>query len=118
MKLVAMQVKDLSLQAAIAQLGVIDRRATLPILKVIKQALANALNNHHLPATDLELANIIVKDGVVYKRMRAVARGRGHSIEKRSCHVQVVLRTKQSSNDQPAITAANNNDTKIETKKT
>ena len=44
-RLVANTVKDLSLEGAIRQLAVIERRATLVLLKTIKQAIANAKNN-------------------------------------------------------------------------
>lgn len=90
-RLVANQVKKLSLQEAVNQLSVIQRRSSLVILKVIKQALANATNNLSLPVDQLKLTNIIVSDGPILKRMRAVSRGRGHSIEKRTCHVTVLL---------------------------
>ncbi len=95
-RLVANQVKKLELSAAIDQLAVIQRRSTLVILKVIKQAIANATNNLNLDADQLVLDDIIVSDGPILKRMRPVSRGRGHSIEKRTCHVKVVLSTTQA----------------------
>lgn len=93
-RLVANQVKKLELASAVDQLAVMQRRSSLAILKVIKEALANALNNHHLEITQLVLSDIVVSDGPILKRMRAVSRGRGHSIEKRTCHVTVVLKTR------------------------
>ncbi len=93
-RLVANQVKKLGLNQAIEQLAIIQRRSSLAILKVIKQALANAVNNNHLDIDQLLLADIIVSDGPIYKRMRAVSRGRGHAIEKRTCHVKVTLTVK------------------------
>jgi hypothetical protein len=42
---------------------------------------------------DLKLDNIIVNDGPQYKRMRAVSRGRGHEIKKRTSHIVVTLST-------------------------
>lgn len=95
-RLVANQVKKLGLNQAIEQLAIIQRRSSLAILKVIKQALANAVNNSHLDIEELVLTDIIVSDGPTYKRMRAVSRGRGHAIEKRTCHVKVTLSTKDS----------------------
>ncbi len=90
-RLVANQVKKMSLTEAVSQLSVMQRRSSLVILKVIKQALANATNNLQLNIEQLKLADIIVSDGPILKRMRAVSRGRGHSIEKRTCHVTVLL---------------------------
>lgn len=97
MRLVANAVKKKGLQGAVANLAVITRRSSLVILKVIKQALANAKTNHQLNPDDLELKEIIVSDGVVYKRMRAVSRGRGFIVRKKTCHVKVVLAKKSSS---------------------
>lgn len=100
MRLVANAVKKKGLQGAVANLAVITRRSSLVILKVIKQALANAKTNHQLNPDDLELKEIIVSDGAVYKRMRAVSRGRGFIVRKKTCHVKVVL-TKKSSSTSP-----------------
>ena len=97
MRLVANAVKKKGLQGAVANLAVITRRSSLVILKVIKQALANAKTNHQLNPDDLELKEIIVSDGAVYKRMRAVSRGRGFIVRKKTCHVKVVLAKKSSS---------------------
>ena len=96
-RLVANQVKKLSLTAAIEQLAVMERRSSLVVLKVIKQALANATKNLALASEDLELADIVVEDGAILRRMRAVSRGRGHGIDKRTCHVRVTLKTKDES---------------------
>lgn len=99
-RLVANQVKKLGLNQAIEQLAIIQRRSSLAILKVIKQAIANAVNNNHLDIDQLVLTDIIVSDGPIYKRMRAVSRGRGHAIEKRTCHVKVFLSIKdETKND-------------------
>lgn len=94
-RLVANQVKKLELAAAVDQLAVMQRRSSLAILKVIQQAIANATNNNKLAVDKLILSDIIVSDGPVLKRMRAVSRGRGHAIEKRTCHVTVTLKTKE-----------------------
>lgn len=95
-RLVAEQVKKLDLNAAVAQLSVMEKRSSLVILKTIKQAVANAMKNLGLAAEELELADIVVADGTILRRMRAVSRGRGHGIDKRTCHVRVVLKTKET----------------------
>lgn len=93
-RLVVNQVKDLSLEQALRQLAVMDRRSTLVIMKTIKQAIANAQNNHGVAASQLEIESIIVNEGPRYRRFRAVSRGRAHGIIKRSSHLQVTLRQK------------------------
>lgn len=94
-RLVANQVRELPLDQAIKQLAVIERKSTIVILKVIKQAIANATNNLGIAPEDLVLNNIIISDGPIYRRQRAVSRGRGHGIDKRTCHVKVILEKKE-----------------------
>lgn len=92
-RLVANTVKAMSLEAAIRQLAVVPRAATLPVLKTLRQAVANATHNHGLAAANLRIKEIIVNDGATLKRWRAVSRGRAHSIQKKTCHVMVTLET-------------------------
>lgn len=90
-RLVANQVRKLSLTDAISQLSVIQKRASLNILKLIRQAIADAVNNHGYSVSELTLKNITVAPGPTYKRFRAVSRGRAHNIFKRTCHITVEL---------------------------
>jgi large subunit ribosomal protein L22 len=95
LRLVANTVKGLPLADAVKQLAVIERRATLPILKVVKQALANATHNHGLQVGDLVLDQILITEGPRYRRFRAASRGRAHGVTKRTSHIKVVLRTQE-----------------------
>jgi large subunit ribosomal protein L22 len=103
-RLVANSVKSLPLEQALKQLAVIERKASLVVLKTIKQAIANAMNNHQLSFASLVLKSIEVAPGQTYKRFQAVSRGRAHSIQKKSSHVRVVLETKEQSVATPAPT--------------
>ncbi len=94
-RLVVDVIKKMSIVDAINQLAVMNRKSSLLILKVLRQAIANATNNFGLAVSDLEIDNIIVNDGPALKRWRAVSRGRAHTILKRTCHVRVDLRTKK-----------------------
>ncbi len=93
-RLVANTVKSLPLADAFQQLGVINREASILVMKVLRQAVANATHNHGLKAEDLVIKSIRVDGGSVYKRFRAVSRGRAHSIMKKTCHVTVELMEK------------------------
>ncbi len=95
-RLLANQVKDLPLDQAFEQLSLMERKGAIVLLKVLRQAVANATHNYHLKFEDLEIEHILVKTGPTYKRMRPVSRGRAHRILKRTCHVEVVLKTKQN----------------------
>ncbi len=93
-RLVANTVKSLPLVAAFQQLGVINREASILVMKVLRQAVANATHNHGLATEDLVIKSIRVDAGTMYKRFRAVSRGRAHSIIKKTCHVTVELMEK------------------------
>ncbi len=102
--LVANAVKKLSVPAALKQLAVMEVKASVVVLKVLRQAIANATHNHGLALDDLAIKSIIIGGGTPYKRFRPVSRGRAHSILKRTCHVKVELITK--SDLKPAVVAA------------
>lgn len=93
LRLVAHSVKKLSLAQAVAQLGVIERKASLVVLKVLKQAVANAVNNKGLKVEELSIKNITVGEGPRYRRFNPVSRGRAHSIVKLTSHLTVELQT-------------------------
>lgn len=105
-RLVANAVKDLPLDQAIKQLAVIERRATLVLLKTIKQAIANAKNNHGVEADRLAIKEILVDGGPSYKRFNPVSRGRAHSILKRTCHITVTLEEKTKKTEEKAVKKA------------
>lgn len=96
-RLAADAIRGMKLQQAIEQLSVIDTKGSEVILHVIRQAVANATNNLGLQAADLELDQIIVNQGQTYRRFRAVSRGRAHSIQKKTCHVRIVLKSEGTS---------------------
>lgn len=91
MRLVVNQVRKLPLIDVIKQLSVIQKRSSLTVLKVVRQAIANAVHNHGYSFEELILKDITVAPGQSYKRFRAVSRGRAHTIFKRTCHVTVKL---------------------------
>ena len=92
-RLVANQVKDLSLEKAMKQLEIIEKRPTEVIAKTIKQAIADATHNHGYQVSDLSIESILVTEGPRYRRFQAVSRGRAHGIIKRTCHITVILKT-------------------------
>lgn len=79
---------------ALSILEHIQKRAALPIGKVIKQALANARNNSKIAEDELVIRELVIGQGPTYKRFRPVSRGRAHSIKKRTSHIKVILETK------------------------
>ena len=114
---VADVVKKMSIEEAIRQLAVMERRSSLVVLKTLRQAIANATNNRQLQLADLQIKNIVVDEAPTYKRWRAVSRGRAHTILKRSCHVKVELMTEPTEKQEGIASKAKaTNKTKVEVK--
>ena len=90
-RLVADQVRGLPVPEAQTLLAFSPRGAARDLAKLIDSAAANAGNNHELVAEDLRIAQIRVDEGPTLNRWRARARGRATRIEKKTCHVSVVL---------------------------
>lgn len=77
---------------AVTQLGFMPYAAAEPILKLITSAMANAGHNQSVEnPSALIVSQLLIDDGVIYKRWRAANKGRAHGIKKRSAKLQVVL---------------------------
>lgn len=72
-------------------LSFMGKRAAKPILKTVKQALANARNRGL--TTGLRVKEIQIGDGRRFKRFRAGPRGIVRPILKRTSHIRVILET-------------------------
>jgi large subunit ribosomal protein L22 len=90
-RLVADQVRGLTVPEARTLLDFSARGPARDIGKLIASAAANAEANHELVAEDLQIAEINVDEGPTLKRWRARARGRATRVEKRTAHVSVAL---------------------------
>jgi ribosomal protein L22 len=90
-RLVADQVRGLSVPEAQTLLAFSTRGASRDFAKLINSAAANAENNHDLVADDLRVAEVLVDEGPTLKRWRARARGRASRIEKRTSHLTIAL---------------------------
>lgn len=88
-------VKKLSVQKAIESLPFIKKRGSELILKVVKSAVANALQKG-LSITELKFKEIQIGEGPRLKRGQPVSRGRWHPIKKRMSHIKVILQTVNS----------------------
>ncbi|KKU03752.1 MAG: 50S ribosomal protein L22 [Candidatus Woesebacteria bacterium GW2011_GWC2_47_16] len=77
---------------AIEVLPFTGKRAAEPIVKVIKTAIANAVQKG-ISADDLKFKEIRVSEGPRLKRGRPVSRGRWHPFKRRMSHIRVVLET-------------------------
>lgn len=94
---VARVVKHLPVPALRTQLTMMNKDAAKRILETVNQAVANAQHNFGVNIEQLELKELLILRGPHYKRMRAVSRGMGHAILKRTSHISVTLITKDNS---------------------
>ena len=67
------------------------RAAATDIEKVLRSAVANAEANHGLDGDDLVVEVAYADEGPTLKRWKPRARGRVNRINKRTCHVTLVL---------------------------
>lgn len=84
-------IRRLKVEDAEYQLQYMSRDAALPILKLLKSAIANAENNNKLKKENLFVKSVFVDQGPVLKRYRPRAFGRAAEIRKRSAHITLVL---------------------------
>jgi len=70
-----------------------DREAARLVRKVLASAVANAVNNDELDPDDLYVKACFADEGPTLKRFRPRARGRAGRINKRTCHITVVVTT-------------------------
>ena len=90
-RIVADQIRGKSFEEAEALLSFSPRGASVPILKLLRSAGANAENNVDLDPEDMLISRITVDEGPTMRRYRPRARGRATRIEKRSCHITLAL---------------------------
>lgn len=91
-RLVAAALKGLSVNEAEAQLLLRPQRASKPLLKLLRSAIANAKNNKKVDADKLVVENMRVDQGPVFKRFIPRAMGRATPIHKKTSHVTLVLK--------------------------
>ncbi len=97
-------IRDGDLEQAREELQFCDRGAAAVISKVLESAVSNAENNENLSADELYVAECWADEGPTLKRWRPRARGRATRINKRTCHITVVVA--QLSEDELEMRAA------------
>ena len=81
--------KDVRLADQILQLA--ERDIAIVIRKALASAVANATNNDGLDADELFVSACYADEGPTLKRFRPRARGRAGKINKRTCHITVIV---------------------------
>lgn len=90
-RLVVDLIRGKSLEEARAILRYLNKRAALPVAKVLESAAANAVNNHDMLEDRLFVKAAYVDEGPALKRVLPRARGRADIIKKRTSHITIVL---------------------------
>lgn len=90
-RLVIDVVRKMPVDKALDQLRFVNKLAAESVVKLIKSAIANAVNTYNLERDNLYIKEIRSDEGVMLKRWMPRAHGRATSIRKRGCHVSLTL---------------------------
>ena len=93
-RLVADAVRGSQLNKALKRLEFTNKGSATDVAKVIKSAAANLrdkFQDERFEDEDLIIKTIYVDEGVTLKRIQPAPQGRAHRINKRSCHITVVV---------------------------
>jgi len=84
-------IRGLDVTSADEVLAFTDRHVARDVRKVLASAVANAVNNDDQDADELFVLACFADEGPTLRRFRPRARGRATRINKRSCHITVIV---------------------------
>ncbi len=90
-RLVIDLIRGTSVPEAEQRLSFVKKDAALPVLKLLRSAMANAQHNFKLDPSSLFVTTITADSAGMMKRSRPRAFGRGAPIRKRMTHITLVL---------------------------
>ncbi len=90
-RLVIDAVRGKSVKDADIRLSLMNKGAALPVLKLLRSAIANAEHNFKMESSSLYIKSITGDGGPTLKRSRPRAFGRAAPIRKRTTHLSIVL---------------------------
>jgi large subunit ribosomal protein L22 len=94
-RLVADLIRGKDVQQAEDILRFTSRGVAQPLLKLLRSAKANAVNNHDMFEDSLFVSRLEVNEGPSLKRYLPRARGRADLLRKRTSHVTITLEEKR-----------------------
>ena len=94
-RIVLDQIKGKGVIEAMGILKYSPRYAAEIIEKVLKSAIANAVNNNELDENNLYVADVVANQGPTLKRIRPRAQGRAYRINKKTAHISIYLDEKE-----------------------
>ncbi len=84
-------IRDLDVTTADQVLQFTERHIARDVRKVLASAVANAVNNDDQDAEELYVIACFADEGPTLRRFRPRARGRASRINKRTCHITVIV---------------------------
>lgn len=90
-RLLADLIRGKKVTAALGQLAFLNKRASLPFVKVLESAVANAKQSGRKVET-LSIARVTVDKGMTSRRFMPRARGSASPINRRSSHITIELK--------------------------
>ena len=91
-KIVLDLIRNKPADEAMAILKFTPKAACEPVAKLLKSAMANAEANHDMDVSKLYVAECSVSQGPTLKRIRPRAHGRAFRINKKTSHINLVLK--------------------------
>lgn len=111
--LVAALVRNRTVADALVILAHVPKRASLPVIKAIESAKANATNTHGLDGKTLVISTISVTVGTRLKRFKPASRGRALPFQKKTSNILIEVTgdaKPQKSAAKPAVDTATKED--------
>lgn len=90
-RLVIDQIRNKSVEQALETLQFSTHAAAEPVAKVLRSAVANAVNNNNLREDSLVVKYAYVDEGPTLKRFRPRAKGSASRINKRTSHITITV---------------------------
>lgn len=100
-RLVADLVRGKRVEHALALLATLPKRASEPMAKLIRSAVANA-RSRGVETDALVISHVDVGQGIVFKRFMPRARGRASAIRKKTSRITISLSRKEGTKAQVA----------------
>ena len=100
--IVAALVRNRTVADALVILDHVPRRASLPVIKAIESAKANAVNTHGLDGKTLVISTISVTVGTRLKRFKPASRGRALPFQKKTSNILVEVTGVEKPKKKPA----------------
>ena len=93
--IVANLIRGKEIEEALNILKFTSKAASPILIKLLNSAIANAENNHSMDRNKLYISEVFVNAGPILKRMRPRARGSAFRINKRTSHIEIVLKERE-----------------------